>query len=458
MKSNRMLAAVRRLIAPGSNAVVGIMLALLWALHAAAGYVPGTGYFRLPLVLAGSVALIVWRFSTRGGARGNVNNSGITVGLCCWFVAATLSTIFNWSTEEVLFTYLVVFLAGLAVFIALSGITLTSTALDIAIVGLAAGALFPLIGGLVAFYGEWGTPDATTTITAWRDLLRMKSYTEATFGNRGNTAGFLLLVTPLLIATVLDGRRRLALRAFCGATLVPIVLNLVILQVRSAFLTLPVAFVAIWVFKLGVRRLPILIGCVVTGWLLLFTLAPDAGVMMTERLVPAVTIDTGGDESVQGRADAIQEGVGIFERNWLLGIGPGAALTVHSMASAHQFHVQEAMETGALGLIGSLVFSIGVFVSLLRAIGRGRGDERNDIRFMLLVGPAAFLLNAVIANAAWNNGSVNTWTVLMASMLALAPRFENAARYVPARAAARERRPLGVVAVGGNVPSEAPTC
>ena len=160
-------------------------------------------------------------------------------------------------------------------------------------VGLAAGALFPLIGGLLAFNGEWGTPDVTTTIGAWQNIARMNSYTDATFGNRGNTAGFLIIVTPMLLAVLFDGRKRLALRAFCAATLIPIALNLMILQVRSAFITLFAAFMMVWAFKLGVRRLPLMVGVLALGWLLLFKLQPDVGVMMTDRILPAITVDTG---------------------------------------------------------------------------------------------------------------------------------------------------------------------
>jgi hypothetical protein len=212
---------------------------------------------------------------------------------------------------------------------------------------------------------------------------------------------------------------------FCAATLIPVALNLMILQVRAAFITLFAALVVVWTFKLGVRWLPLLLGALFLAWVLLFKFEPDVGVMMTERLVPAITVDTEGDESVQGRADAIREGVRIFSGNWLLGIGPGGALSVHSMASAHQFHVQEAMETGILGFVGALLLSAGVFIALFRTMVRRR-DVLNDTRFMLLIGPASFMLYAVIANATLTNGSVNTWTVLIASMLALAPRFEGA--------------------------------
>ena len=98
------------------------------------------------------------------------------------------------------------------------------------------------------------------------------------------------------------------------------------------------------------------------------------------------------------------------------------------------------METGILGLVGALLVSTGVFISLFRTMVRGRRDELNDTRFMLIIGPASFVMYAIIANAALINGSVNTWAVLTASMLALAPKFERAQSRAPAAAPAVGRR------------------
>jgi hypothetical protein len=409
---------------PGAGLTVAIPLAFLWWLNAAAVYVPGTGYVRLPILFVMATVCFLWRVSRRSVQPREIHDSGITIGLGCLFTAATLSTILNWHTEDVVATYIFVFLSGAAVFVALMGMTCTPAGLDVALVGLIAGALFPLIGGLLAFNGEWGTPDATTTILAWQNLARMNTYTDATFGNRGNTAGFLLILTPMLITVLLDRRKRLALRALCAATLVPIALNLMVLQIRAAYITLFVACAVVWAFKLGRRRIPLMVGLLVLGWVLLFKFQSDAGALMAERIIPAITVDTEGDESVQNRVEAIKEGIDIAQRNWLLGIGPGGALTIHTQTSAHQFFVQQGMETGILGLIGSILFSVGLGMSLFRTLARGRGDEVNDTRFLLLIGPTTYLTYAIISNAALNNGSVNTWTVLIASMVALAPQFE----------------------------------
>jgi O-antigen ligase len=124
------------------------------------------------------------------------------------------------------------------------------------------------------------------------------------------------------------------------------------------------------------------------------------------------------------------------------------------MASAHQFQIQEAMETGMLGLIGTLLLSIGIFLSLCRSLVRGARDELNDTRFMLLIGPASFVMYAIIANAALTNGSLNTWVVLAASMLALAPRFEAAPALRSLTSVVRPRTALQV----GQASDVAQTC
>src|SRR5262249_23682192 len=145
---------------------------------------------------------------------------------------------------------------------------------------------------------------------------------------------------------------------------------------------------------------------------------------MRERIVAAATVDREGDNSVQERVEAMNEGLHIFRQNWLLGIGPGAGPTANSHDSAHQFQINQAMETGALGMLGSTVLVVGAWLSLALTMARGKQDALNDIRFMLLIGPVSYLTYSTAVNAALSNSSVNTWAVLVASMLALMPPFE----------------------------------
>jgi O-antigen ligase len=429
---------------------IGMFVACLWGLHAAVVQLPRQGYFLVPVVAVVLCAFIMWRLISGTDRFDFGPKCGIAVGLACWFTAATLSTILNRQTDQVGLTYLVVFITGALLFVALSGVVMTPRDLDTATVGVAIGTLFPVVSGLLAFVGEWGT-NVATAATAYRNVARMASYEAVTFGNRGNTAAFLLIVAPLLLTYVLDREKRGWLRVLCAAVVTLIAITLFVLQVRAAFVSMLLILMLVWIFKSGYRRLPVLFVAGTAAVLLFVNLAPEAGATMGEQLLAAVTVDTVGDASVQQRADAIREGIQIASRNWLLGIGPGGALTVHSHDSAHQFQVQQAMETGILGLFGSTLFSIGIWAALIRTMRRPR-DAGNDVRFALLIGPAAYVAYSFMANATLGFGSLNSWTVLIASMLALVPSFPRArmtvgvvraSRLTPP-AATRRVRPLAV--------------
>jgi O-Antigen ligase len=410
-------------VIPKSASLTSLLLACLWALHAAAPSLPGRLYVRLPLLLAIGTALFMRRTTTRTRRMPFAKN-GLVAGLGCWLIAASLSAVLNWQTQDVLLTYFVVFVCGAFVYGALSGIVLTRTDLDIAIVGLVIGSLVPLIVGLQTFGTEFGPTNATAFVGAFTDRLRMASYELATFGNRGNTAAFLLIVAPIILAMMLDAKRHWLFRTVCALAMIPVMLNFMIIQVRAGFLTLLGSIVVVWWYKRGARQLPLLAAALVVSWLILFKVEPDAGWMIRDRIVAAITLDTDGDTSVQGRADALQEGVRLAKQHWLLGVGPGAAPTVHSRDSAHQFQINQAMETGFLGFVGTVIFAFAVWICLFRTMVRGRHDDRNDMRFALLIGPASYLTYAVTVNAALSNSTVNTWAILVASMLALMPPFE----------------------------------
>ena len=419
-------AAARRwvnAIPVSSSLIVSVLVACLWGLHAAAPSVPGRLYVRLPLMLVIGMALLLRRAKTTA-VRVPFAKNGLVVGFCCWLIAATLSTVLNWQTDSVLSTYFVLFVCGAFIYATMSHIDLSRTEVDIAIAGLLIGSLFPLINGLQTFGTEFGPTDATMLVAAYTNRIRMGGYEIATFGNRGNTAAFLLILAPILLAVMLDAKRHWTFRAVCALSMVPVVLNFLILQVRAGFLTLIASAIVVYWFKRGARQLPLFITGLVVVWLFLFNVAPDAGWMIRDRIVAAVTLDTDGDTSVQGRAEALQEGVRLAKRYWLLGVGPGGGPTVHSRDSAHQFQINQAMETGILGFFGTTLLAVSLFICLIRTMARGRDDETNDVRFMLLIGPASYLAYSVTVNAALNNSSVNTWTILVVSMLALMPPFE----------------------------------
>ena len=402
--------------------MVSVLLACLWGLHAAAPNVPGRLDIRLPLLMV----LVVGLFMIRARSRRQVpfSKNGLVGGLCCWLIGATLSAVLNWRLRYVLSMYLLVFVCGAFVYAALSGLVLSPRNLDFSIVGLVIGSLFPLLIGLQAFGTEFGPTDATSFVGAYSNRLRMVSYEIATFGNRGNTAAFLLIIAPIFLAVLLDAKRHWSLRALCGLSMVPVLLNFLIIQVRAGFIMLLASVIVVLWFRYGTRRLPLFAAVLVSAWLLAFSIEPDAGWMIRDRIVAAITLDTEGDTSVQGRAEALQEAIGITGRHWLLGVGPGGGPSVHSRDTAHQFQIHQAMETGIFGLVGSAMFTLGVWICLVRTMARGPRDDTNNMRFVLLVGPAVYVTYSVIVNAALNASNVNTWAILVASMLALMPPFE----------------------------------
>jgi hypothetical protein len=285
-------------------------------------------------------------------------------------------------------------------------------------------------------------PDVPTALSAYQDVLRMQLYEAMTFGNRSNTAGFVVLVGPFLLWLALDKSRSRLVRTACALTLVPLLLNALVLQVRAAFLTLAFALAIVWAFRLGMRKYPLFLGAVVVALGLLDSYSPDIAWTMMDRLRPVVTADTASDASVMERVASIKEGVVTAQRHWVLGVGPGGALTRHSQTSAHQFQVQQFMESGVLGLIGSTLVSVSVLLMLARTLSRGADGGANNVRFALLIGPACFVVYGTLANVTFNVGYVNTWAVILSSMLALAPGFTKG----DGRSARRAPAPSGAAA------------
>jgi hypothetical protein len=336
-------------------------------------------------------------------------------------MGATVSTLVNSGTDNVLVTYCAMFLGGAAMYIALAGARVTPTELSIGSVGLAIGSMFPLVNGLRVFRETWGFDDIHVVLNAYMDLQNMMPYEDATYGNRGNTAALIVLIAPILVWTALDTARGTMVRVVAAVALMPIALNLLILEVRAAFITLAFSVALIFAFKLGVKWYALFVaGCIgVLGSMVKF--APDVAETMAERMQTVITLDVDLDPSVLDRSDAIREGWRIGQQHSGIGIGPGAGLAAHSQTSSHQLFVQQFMENGVLGLLGCVISTIAVFGALAATVWRGKDRVEHPMRFPLLIGPASFLLYGVFANVTFSSGYLNTWTVVAMSMLALAP-------------------------------------
>lgn len=432
--------------------IFGLFLALLWGGHSAGSNLEGSKYIHLASFLCiftflGIRILINHQGILKGGFR-----CGVPAGWACWLLGATFSVIVNMNTKEVVTAYIVVFVVGTAIYVLFDGMTLAPVELEIGVLGLAIGALVPLLGGLQALSESVDWSNARHLIEVFKDDQTMLNYEDATFGSRSNTAPFVIMIAPIFMWIALDRSRTWLSRLGSGLMLFPIVLNLIVLEVRAAWLVFILECALVWYFKLGIWKFwRFLAGCGVIAVLLIHYL-PGETKDVSDRITPAVTVDISADESVAGRAQAIKEGLEIAGQNWLFGIGPNGALTRHSQTSAHQSLVQQFMETGILGLIGTTVFSAGVLCILGLTLLRRKKGDKNNLRFTMIIGPASYVIYSLVANGPLNIGYMNVWTVLMMSMLALSPRFEIRRRDHAAASERAEGRPVMPAGIGSHRP------
>lgn len=413
----------------GGSIGFGLVLALLWGFHTIGYFLPGGTYLYIASLCL-TFFIIPVRMCLRGKAfPSGGSRCGIGLSMFCWLLGASLSAICHAGSPLVVITYCAVFLGSAAIYMALDGIAVTPRELEIGVGGLVVASMVPILRGLHVFWeiwgwNSWGMEDLQIMINAYLDRFKMLSYEDVTYGNTGNTAVFIVLVAPLFLWISVDRNRSFFIRLLCAATLPPLAVTVLVLQTRAAFITLFLACALIFGFKLGLRRYFLFAGaCALILWMLI-AYVPDITDTISGRLQPVVTLDASQDSSVRGRSDAIIEGIAIGRQHWLLGIGPGAGLQVHSQTSAHQLFVQQFMETGVLGMMGSLFLVLGAFWMFLKTLKRGKDDENNDIRFTLLIGPISYFIYGVLANDTFNIGFANVWAILVASMLALTPRIE----------------------------------
>ena len=175
----------------------GVLLAILWGFHAAAYGYPGRAYFYIaglndigkPVgasvlflpAFACALLFVVLRSKLNRTTRTR-GTHGVSAALACWFLGGTVGTVANWKVDQVLLTYCSVFLAGAVVYAAIARVRLTAIQVEIGILGLVVGSLFPLIGGLHAFVQEWGVPGITTALNAYLDLARCSSTSKRRLG------------------------------------------------------------------------------------------------------------------------------------------------------------------------------------------------------------------------------------------------------------------------------------
>jgi hypothetical protein len=360
-----------------------------------------------------------------------VSIGGFTPIWLLWFVAGSISTLANYETEWVLVHYLTGFLSALLVFVALRRHRWSSGEIDYALLALALGSMVPMVLGAHAYYQEFGVPDLQTLVFAPFRVERWEIYRELTFGNVQNTACFIVLLSPPLLALVLDRSRHWAVRGICAASVFLQSLNLLLIQARTGIVLFLVAIVivAVIVYKRQVRNKVValfalfVIGSLIIGY---YSDSPSAGSntdaidVALERLDYAIRFDTGSDESAAGRAEAMTEGWNLFIKNWPGGLGPSASLLHHSRGSAHQFNLAQGMESGVLGFLASIFLVLQVLLRFGSSVVRSLASLENYREFLMLFGPALYLTYGVLSNVILNMTYCNVWICMLAALLALA--------------------------------------
>jgi len=375
----------------------------------------------LPSVLFG-ILFICHRVITKNYQSITINlktNLLPLTSLFLWFLAASISFAANSEIDISSTTYIATYLSGLLLYFAFINSTLTSKEYLGIFTAIALGSLFPLVLGVIVFFKTWGLfSNAHEFMYAHFDQIKMQPYFQQTFGNTGNTAAFLILITPAIFALLLQNKLSKPLKFLFSVTLSFALLNLLITDSRVAFLTI---FIACYCTAYMKSRRCLLIFVIASIYIfgLIHTLAPNFWSLFIERLEVAFTLqNTHEDTSVALRGSAIQTGWNIFLHHFLTGVGPGASAYYNPYTSAHQFNVEQAADLGILGFIASIALCIAIYVRLGILLAN-RTSPLAYQKFVFIIGPACYITYAIMANVALNIGVINTWIALTCAFLAL---------------------------------------
>jgi hypothetical protein len=342
---------------------------------------------------------------------------GFSIVFTLWLIAATLSLIWNVTVIDGFTNYISGIIVPMIIFLALRGFHPDDTKLNRIFIAVSLGLFTPLILGVAAYFREWGVPSLYTLAYSRYNLVKMESYMRVTYGNIGNFAQLILLTGPPLLVLALDKSRPLLLRIWFGGCLGLMGLNLLIIQSMTSFFVGLVVFLLLVVFRKYYRFfISSLFSLLIVG----FT--------FNNFFVGLIRLLMGRQGSFFERIGAMRDGLGVFLENWVFGVGHGLSYLHISATTAHQFFIQQGLELGILGFISSILLVAIVFNRMLRIIISGSKNSDAVTKFILIIGPFAYLLYGVIANITINIGSINVWINLLVAFLALAD-FKTAADY-----------------------------
>jgi hypothetical protein len=338
------------------------------------------------------------------------------VGLSLWLVGGLISFIVNAINmpSDIILTYPFSILVFFLVFAIFYSVGLENLNLRKLLFFFLVGSSLSLINGLIVYYEIYGIPDPVTLLTARYDLDKFEPYKDSTFGNSGSTATFLALVAPTLFAFHKIKGFNVLISISIHLIYLIVFLNVLIVSSRTLFFVIFILMILVLLKSNNYNKFLYMISIVLLTTFL-FTLNDNVYEYLSIMLEFVQTATEFEDNSSYERLDAVIEGWDLFIKNFLFGIGPGMSLKIHSLTSSHQFHVNQALETGIIGLIGTLILSFSVLKNFFESLLY----KEASINFFLISGAFSYMLYLILANGSISNSYNWVWIGVFAILTGL---------------------------------------
>jgi O-antigen ligase len=365
------------------------------------------------LFLAPAMYLLAWR---QGWHRFTAVNGTAPIGVIllsfCFF--ATLSTLANPLPEDGWLVLLGCYVMPALLFYAVSVLRFNESQIRRVLLFVAFGSLIPLLWGALEFYKEFGIPTGVDLLESRYNISRMEGYMSKTFGNTGNTAAFLAILMPTVGAALVTYWRDRRARALLGLALLVALVHVLIVQSRTLFIVLCMAFPVIALFyRLRFGAISFLLLVAVAAIVIPVLTAVD---QFVENTVGAAA-GLNDDNSVSERFEAMHAAYLILRDHLSFGVGPGNSLLLNPFTSAHEYILQQGSEIGVVGIPLAILLT-GAYVIRVYALFRVRVlDPYCKARFAMMIGPVSYFIYGVIANMPLAQNVETPW-VGLTSLLA----------------------------------------
>jgi O-antigen ligase len=318
---------------------------------------------------------------------------GVTLIGFCFFAA--LSTLGNPLPEDGWLPLLGCYVLPMVLFYAVSVMRLNDVQFRYILLAVALGALIPLIWGAWEFYKEWGIPTGVDLLESRYDTSRMAGYMSKTFGNTGNMAAFLAILIPTMGAALLTYWRSRRARLLLSFTLLVALLHVLIVQSRTLFIVLTLAFPLLaFFYRLRFGAIFFLLLVVVAAIVVPVLTAVDQ--FFSSTVGAAASLND--DNSVSERFEAMQAALQILKDNFSFGVGPGNSLLFNPYTSAHEYILQQGSEIGVVGIPLAILLTAAYVLRLIKLYMVRASDPYCNIRFAMMIGPVTYFIYGVIAN------------------------------------------------------------